>query len=136
MTAAIGLSFNVLQILVMAIAVGIATLKVGPAADPFLAVVRSALAVVQKVLWWVILLAPVATVGLLGKAVATYGWDALGSLGTFAVAVYVGLALVVFVALPGPAEGQRPLACGSSSPAPGRRSRWASSPAPRSAPCR
>ncbi|WP_181310382.1 dicarboxylate/amino acid:cation symporter [Nocardioides campestrisoli] len=96
----VGLSFNVLQILVMAIAVGIATLKVGPAADPFLAVVRSALAVVQKVLWWIILLAPVATIGLLGKAVATYGWDALGSLGTFAAAVYVGLALVVFVLYP------------------------------------
>lgn len=96
----IGLSFNVLQILVIAIAVGIATLKVGEAADPFLSVVRSALAVVQKVLWWVILLAPIATVGLLGTAVATYGWDALGSLGTFTVAVYVGLALVVFGVYP------------------------------------
>ncbi|WP_110181857.1 dicarboxylate/amino acid:cation symporter [Nocardioides solisilvae] len=96
----VGLSFNVLQILVVAIAVGIAALKVGEAADPFLGLVRSALAVVQKVLWWVILLAPVATVGLLGKAVATYGWDALGSLGTFAVAVYVGLAVVAFVVYP------------------------------------
>ena len=41
----VGLSFNVLQILVVAIAVGIATLKVGEAADSFLAVVRSTLAV-------------------------------------------------------------------------------------------
>jgi Na+/H+-dicarboxylate symporter len=97
---AVGLSFNVLQILVIAIAVGIATLKVGTAAEPLLVVVRSALAVVQKVLWWIILLAPVATVGLLGKAVATYGWDALGSLGTFTVAVYVGLALVLFGVYP------------------------------------
>jgi len=96
----VGVSFNVLQILVVAIATGIAALKVGPAADPFLGVVRSALAVVQKVLWWVILLAPVATVGLLGKAVATYGWDALGSLGTFTVAIYVGLALVLFGVYP------------------------------------
>ncbi len=63
-------------------------------------VVRSLLTVVQKVLWWVILLAPVATVGLLGNAVATYGWDALGSLGTYAVAIYVGLALVLFVVYP------------------------------------
>ncbi|MGN0064784.1 MAG: dicarboxylate/amino acid:cation symporter [Nocardioides sp.] len=96
----IAVSFNVLQILVVAIAIGIATLKVGEAAEPFLAVVRSALAVVQKVLWWVILLAPIATVGLLGKAVATYGWDALGSLGTYSVAIYVGLALVLFVVYP------------------------------------
>ncbi|GAB3037312.1 sodium:proton antiporter [Nocardioides flavus (ex Wang et al. 2016)] len=91
----VGLSFNVLQILVVSIAVGIATLQVGEAAEPFLAFVRSALAVVQKVLWWIILLAPVATVGLLGNAVASYGWDALGSLGMFTVAVYAGLALVI-----------------------------------------
>lgn len=96
----VGLSFNVLQILVMAIAVGIATLKVGEAADPFLTFVRSALAVVQKILWWIILLAPIATVGLLGTAVATYGWDALGSLGTFAGAIYLGLALVLFGVYP------------------------------------
>ncbi|MDP9824030.1 dicarboxylate/amino acid:cation symporter [Nocardioides massiliensis] len=96
----VGLSFNVLQILVVAIAIGIATLKVGEAAEPFLTVVRSALAVVQKVLWWVILLAPIATVGLLGNAVASYGWDALGSLGTFTIAIYVGLALVVFGVYP------------------------------------
>ncbi|WP_110205280.1 dicarboxylate/amino acid:cation symporter [Nocardioides daejeonensis] len=96
----IGLSFNVLQILVMAIAVGIATLKVGDAAEPFLGFVRSALAVVQKVLWWIILLAPIATVGLLGNAVASYGWDALGSLATFSVAIYAGLALVLLVVYP------------------------------------
>ncbi len=96
----VGLSFNVLQILVMAIAVGIAALKVGDAAEPFLGFVRSLLAIVQKVLWWIILLAPIATVGLLGNAVASYGWDALGSLSTFAVAIYVGLALVMFVVYP------------------------------------
>jgi Na+/H+-dicarboxylate symporter len=96
----VSMSFNVLQVLVIAIATGIATLKVGQAADPFLGFVRSALAVVQKVLWWIILLAPVATVGLLGTAVATYGWDALGSLGTFTVAVYAGLALVMFAVYP------------------------------------
>lgn len=96
----VSLSFNVLQILVVAIAIGIAALKVGDAAEPFLVFVRSALAVVQKVLWWVILLAPIATVGLLGRAVATYGWDALGSLGTYAGAIYVGLALVLFVVYP------------------------------------
>ncbi len=61
---------------------------------------RSALAVVQKVLWWIILLAPIATVGLLGRAVASYGWDALGSLGMFTVAIYVGLALVLFGVYP------------------------------------
>lgn len=96
----VSMSFNVLQILVVAIAIGIATLKVGEAADPFLTSVRSALAVVQKVLWWIILLAPVATVGLLGNAVASYGWDALGSLGMFTVAIYAGLFLVLLGVYP------------------------------------
>lgn len=96
----VSMSFNVLQILVVAIAIGIATLKVGEAADPFLGFVRSALAVVQKVLWWVILLAPIATVGLLGNAVASYGWDALGSLGTFTLAIYAGLLLVLLGVYP------------------------------------
>ena len=54
----------------------------------------------QKVLWWVILLAPIGTVGLIGNAVATYGWESLGSLGVFAGAVYAGLALVLFVVYP------------------------------------
>ena len=95
-----GLSFNVLQLIVIAVAIGIAVLKVGEPAEPFLALVRSALAIVQKVLWWVILLAPLGTVGLIGNAVASYGWESLGSLGVFAGSVYAGLALVLFVVYP------------------------------------
>ncbi|MBB3085921.1 dicarboxylate/amino acid:cation symporter [Geodermatophilus sabuli] len=94
------LSFNVLQLIVIAVAVGVAALKVGEPAEPFLGFVRSALAIVQKVLWWVILLAPLGTVGLIGNAVASYGWESLGSLGVFAGAVYAGLALVLFVVYP------------------------------------
>ncbi|SFE69416.1 Na+/H+-dicarboxylate symporter [Blastococcus tunisiensis] len=94
------LSFDVLQLIVIAVAIGIAALKVGDAAEPFLGFVRSALAIVQKVLWWVILLAPLGTVGLIGNAVASYGWESLGSLGVFAGAVYAGLALVLFVVYP------------------------------------
>jgi Na+/H+-dicarboxylate symporter len=94
------LSFNVLQLIVLAVAVGVAALKVGEPAEPFLALTRSALAIVQKLLWWVILLAPIGTVGLIGNAVASYGWESLGSLGVFAGSVYAGLALVLFVVYP------------------------------------
>ncbi|GAA0317445.1 dicarboxylate/amino acid:cation symporter [Kineococcus aurantiacus] len=96
----VSLSFNVLQLLVIAVVLGVAVLKVGEKADPVLNVARSGLAIVQTVLWWVIKLAPIGTVGLLGKAVATYGWDALSPLGVFVVDVYVGLALVVFGVYP------------------------------------
>jgi Na+/H+-dicarboxylate symporter len=95
-----GLSFNVLQLIVLSVAIGVAVLKVGEPAEPFLGLVRSALAIVQKVLWWVILLAPIGTVGLIGNAVASYGWGSLSSLGVFAGAVYAGLALVLFVVYP------------------------------------
>jgi Na+/H+-dicarboxylate symporter len=94
------LSFNVLQLIVLAVAIGVAALKVGEPAEPFLGLVRSALAIVQKVLWWVILLAPIGTVGLIGNAVASYGWESLGSLGVFTGAIYAGLALVLFVVYP------------------------------------
>ncbi|MDT0166743.1 dicarboxylate/amino acid:cation symporter [Actinotalea sp. AC32] len=98
--ATTSLSFNALQLVVIALVVGVAALKVGPAAEPFLTFNRSVLAVVQKVLWWVIRLAPLGTVGLLGNAVATYGWDLLGPLASFVAAVYVGLAVVLFVLYP------------------------------------
>ncbi|WP_127131041.1 dicarboxylate/amino acid:cation symporter [Georgenia sp. SYP-B2076] len=95
-----GLSFNVLQIIVIALVVGIAALRVGKSAELFLSLNASVLAVIQKVLWWIIRLAPIGTLGLVGKAIATYGWDSLASLGTFAIAIYVGLALVLFVVYP------------------------------------
>ncbi|MBN9334026.1 dicarboxylate/amino acid:cation symporter [Devosia sp.] len=98
--ATTSLSFNVLQILVISIVVGIAALRVGPAADPFIAFTRSFLKVIHKVLWWVIRLTPIGTIGLLGNAVAVYGWDALAQLGWYSAAIYIGLAIVLFVVYP------------------------------------
>ncbi|WP_144793838.1 dicarboxylate/amino acid:cation symporter [Kocuria palustris] len=92
--------FNILQILVISMVVGIAALKVGEPAKPFLDVVRSLLAIVQKVLWWIIRLAPIGTLGLIGRAVFEYGWTSMGSLAVFVVTLYVGLAIVLFVVYP------------------------------------
>ena len=98
--ASTSLSFNVLQLLVVAAAIGIAALKVGAKAEPFLQFNASLLAIVQKVLWWIIRLAPIGTAALIANAVATYGWDAIGSLGWFTAAVYIGLAVVFLVVYP------------------------------------
>ncbi len=62
-TASTSVSFNVLQLIVVALVIGIAAWKVGAKADPFLAFTRSALEIVQKVLWWIIRLAPLGTAG-------------------------------------------------------------------------
>lgn len=93
-------NFNVLQILVISLLFGIAAVRVGKTAEPFIAFNESLLKVVQEVLWWIIRLAPIGTAALIGNAVASYGWDALGSLGKFVLAIYIGLALVLFVLYP------------------------------------
>ncbi|KEQ51472.1 dicarboxylate/amino acid:cation symporter [Sphingobium chlorophenolicum] len=98
--ATTSLSFNILQLLVVSIAIGLATLKVGEKAEPFLAFVRSLLAVVRAILGWIIRLTPIGSAALIGSAVATYGWNALAQLGSFAGAVYLGLALVLLVVYP------------------------------------
>lgn len=110
-TAATSVSFNVLQILVISLVIGAAALKAGEAGKTFLAFNASALVVIRKVLWWVIRLTPIGTVGLLGTAVAKYGWDALGQLGQFALAIYIGLFLVLLVVYPAllAAHGLNPL---------------------------
>ena len=100
LSATTSLSFNVLQLLVVAIAIGIAALKVGDKAEPFLNFNAALLAIVQKILWWIIRLAPIGTAALIARAVATYGWDAIGQLGAFTVAVYLGLAIVFLVVYP------------------------------------
>jgi len=106
------LSFNVLQIVVIGIVVGIAAIRVGTKGDAFLAFNRSFLDIVRKILWWVIRLTPIGTAGLLGTAVAKYGWSTLAQLGAFAGTVYIGLAIVLFVVYPAILllNGLRPLA--------------------------
>jgi Na+/H+-dicarboxylate symporter len=99
-TATTSLSFNVLQIIVIAIAAGAAAVRVGEAGEPFLRFNASLLAVTRRILRWVILLTPIGTAGLIGDAVARYGWEALTALGWFAAAVYIGLAIVLFIVYP------------------------------------
>lgn len=92
--------FTVLQVIVIAAAVGIAALKLGRRAEPFLAFTESTLKVIQRVLWWIIRIAPLGTLGLIASAVVEYGWEKLTTLAWFALAVYAGLALVLFVVYP------------------------------------
>ncbi len=94
------LSFNVLQLVVLGIALGAAALAVGDKAQPFIAFTESALEIFQKLVWWVILLAPIGSAALIGRAVATYGWDLVAPLAWFTADVYIGCAIVLFVLYP------------------------------------
>lgn len=91
---------NVLQIVFMAAVAGIAALQLGEKAEPLLKISRSTLELLQKALWWVIRLAPLGTLGLIGNAIATYGWNLIGKYATFTVDIYVGCALVMFGVYP------------------------------------
>lgn len=91
---------NVLQIVFLGVVVGLAAMKIGAKATPFLEVNASVLDITQKALWWVIRLAPLGTLGLIGRAVADYGWDLLAPLATFTVDIYLGCAIVLLVIYP------------------------------------
>ena len=91
---------NVLQIVFMAVVAGVAALRLGEKAQPVLALSESVLALLQRALWWVIRLAPLGTAGLIGNAIATYGWDLIGQYATFTADVYIGCAIVLFGVYP------------------------------------
>ncbi|MEU0909442.1 dicarboxylate/amino acid:cation symporter [Streptomyces althioticus] len=91
---------NVLQIVFMAAVAGIAALQLGEKAQPILTLSESVLELLQKALWWVIRLAPLGTVGLIGNAIATYGWNLIGKYATFTVDIYVGCLIVLFGVYP------------------------------------
>ncbi|MEV5437835.1 dicarboxylate/amino acid:cation symporter [Streptomyces sp. NPDC052682] len=91
---------NVLQIVFMAAVAGIAALQLGEKAQPILTLSESVLELLQKALWWVIRLAPLGTVGLIGYAIATYGWDLIGKYATFTADIYVGCLIVLFGVYP------------------------------------
>jgi Na+/H+-dicarboxylate symporter len=91
---------NVLQIVFMAAVAGVAALQLGEKTQPILNLSESVLELLQKALWWVIRLAPIGTAGLIGNAIATYGWDLIGKYATFTADIYVGCAIVLFVVYP------------------------------------
>jgi len=92
--------FNILQLVVLGLAIGAAALSVGAKAEPFVNLTRSALEVFSKLVWWVIKLSPLGTAALIGSAVANYGWDLLAPLAIFTADVYIGCFIVLLVIYP------------------------------------
>ncbi|MEU6525100.1 dicarboxylate/amino acid:cation symporter [Streptomyces sp. NPDC046924] len=91
---------NVLQIVFLAAVAGVAALQLGEKAQPILTLSESVLELLQKALWWVIRLAPLGTLGLIGNAIATYGWDLIGQYATFTADIYIGCLIVLFGVYP------------------------------------
>lgn len=91
---------EILQVVFVAVLVGIATFALGEKAAPFVSVNRSVFDIIQKLLGWIILLAPLGVLGLIGNAFATYGNEFVTPLLSLIVSVYVAAALVLFVVYP------------------------------------
>jgi Na+/H+-dicarboxylate symporter len=72
----------------------------GDRAAVFVNVNRAFFDIIQKVLGWIIWLAPLGVLGLLGNAFASYGNEFFAPLISLIVAVYLGCALVLFGVYP------------------------------------
>ncbi|RJQ67519.1 dicarboxylate/amino acid:cation symporter [Pseudonocardiaceae bacterium YIM PH 21723] len=91
---------NVLQVVLLALLIGAAAYALGEKAKPFVAVNQALFDIVQKIVSWVIKLAPIGVLGLLGNAFAQYGTQFVKPLFSLIVAVYLGCAIVLFVVYP------------------------------------
>jgi len=89
-----------LQVLFLALVIGAAAYSLGDRAKPFVDVVSSVFEIIQRYLGWIVRLAPIGILGLIGGAVANYGDSLFRPLLSITVAVYVGSLLVLLVVYP------------------------------------
>ncbi|GAA1975489.1 dicarboxylate/amino acid:cation symporter [Amycolatopsis minnesotensis] len=89
-----------LQVLFLALILGSAAYALGDKAKPFVDLTTSVFEIVQRYLGWIVRLAPLGILGLIGAAVANYGDALFRPLLSTTVAVYVGCLLVLFVVYP------------------------------------
>ncbi|WP_020668174.1 dicarboxylate/amino acid:cation symporter [Amycolatopsis nigrescens] len=89
-----------LQVLFLAVIVGAAAYSLGERAKPFVSFTTSVFEIIQRYLGWIVRLAPIGILGLIGAAVANYGDALFRPLLSITVAVYVGSLLVLLVVYP------------------------------------
>ena len=102
---------RMLQIVLLAALTGVALLQLkGAKAAPLLELLETIQAVAMKVVRWAMALAPLAVFGLLFKAAATTGAEALAGLGAYMATVLAGLGTVLagYLALAWLAAGVSP----------------------------
>nr|WP_042195688.1 dicarboxylate/amino acid:cation symporter [Kibdelosporangium sp. MJ126-NF4]CEL22162.1 sodium:dicarboxylate symporter [Kibdelosporangium sp. MJ126-NF4]CTQ92943.1 sodium:dicarboxylate symporter [Kibdelosporangium sp. MJ126-NF4] len=91
---------NVLQVVFLSLIVAAATYALGERANAFVTFNQAVFDVTQKVLGWIILLAPIGVLGLIGKAFANYGNQFIKPLFSLIWTVYLGAVLITFVVYP------------------------------------
>ncbi|AHH98406.1 dicarboxylate/amino acid:cation symporter [Kutzneria albida] len=89
-----------LQVLFLAVVIGAAVYSLGEKAKPFVDFTSSVFEIIQRYLGWIVRLAPLGILGLIGAAVANYGDALFRPLLSTTIAVYVGCLLVLLVVYP------------------------------------
>ena len=89
-----------LQVLFLALVIGAAAYSLGDKAKPFVDFTTSVFEIIQRYLGWIVRLAPIGIIGLIGAAVSNYGDALFRPLFSTTLAVYVGCLLVLFVVYP------------------------------------
>ncbi|MBB4686196.1 dicarboxylate/amino acid:cation symporter [Amycolatopsis jiangsuensis] len=91
---------NTLQVLFLAVLIGAAAYSLGDKAKPFVDFTTSAFEIIQRYLGWIVRLAPIGIIGLIGAAVSNYGDALFRPLLSTTIAVYAGCLVVLFVVYP------------------------------------
>ncbi|MFK0243872.1 dicarboxylate/amino acid:cation symporter [Amycolatopsis azurea] len=91
---------STLQVLFLAVLIGAAAYSLGDKAKPFVDFTTSVFEIIQRYLGWIVRLAPIGIIGLIGAAVANYGDALFKPLLTTTLAVYVGCFVVLLVVYP------------------------------------
>ncbi len=92
-------SGSVLQALLVALLVGFALQKMGPAGEPILVGIKHLERLVFRLMAMIMWVAPIGAFGAMAAVVGATGLDALKSLGLIMLSFYVTCALFVFVVL-------------------------------------
>jgi len=91
---------EILQVVFLAVLIGAAAYALGEKAEPFVRLNQSIFDVIGKVLSWVIKLAPLGVLGLIGHAFASYGNEFVKPLLVLLIAVYAGCLLILLGVYP------------------------------------
>lgn len=89
--------FNIFQVIVVVVVVGIVVFKVGKKVEFFFVFIELLFKVIQCVLWWIICIVFFGMFGLIGLVVIKYGWEKFVFFGWFVGVVYIGFVFVLFV---------------------------------------
>ncbi|MFC6884354.1 MULTISPECIES: dicarboxylate/amino acid:cation symporter [Actinomadura] len=91
---------NVLGVVTFAVLFGAALVAIGDRGERLTGLIDDLYLVMQKVVWWVVRLTPIGSFFLIGSVVATYGPSSLSPLAKFTGAIYLAVAIMLFVGYP------------------------------------